>query len=64
MKTDAFFSDETEEYVIPSEPEPGQIVRIRFRVAKNEGDRVEFVEEGDRTATRMFLSGSDSYFDY
>jgi alpha-glucosidase len=64
MKTEAFFSDESENYISPSEPEPGQIVRILFRMAVNEEASVEFVEAGDGTCSKMFRTSSDRYFDY
>ena len=31
----ALFCDETEDYRIPPEPEEGQLVRLRFRTARN-----------------------------
>ena len=31
FKVDALFSDETENYVCPMEPKPGDTVKIRFR---------------------------------
>jgi len=64
MKTEAFFSDESENYVTPSEPDPGDIVRICFRTAKNDVRTVEFVDAEDGTNSCMLCGGSDTYFDY
>jgi len=64
MNTDAFFSDETQNYVIPSEPEPGQIVRILFRCAKNDADTVDLVEPEDKTVTHMLRTKCEGCFDY
>ena len=33
MNTEAIYSDETGQYVIPMEPKPGDTVTIRLRVA-------------------------------
>ena len=40
MNKNALFSDGTRSYVIPQEPEPGDIVKIRFRTAKDDVDEV------------------------
>ena len=44
----AFYSDETENYRSPSEPEPGDMVAIRFRTARNGADRVWYVSDDGR----------------
>ena len=43
MNTEAFFSDTSENYCIPAEPDPGQAVRVRFRASKEEHLNVDFV---------------------
>lgn len=58
----ALFSDTTEEYVIPFEPNPYQQIRIRFRTAKNNIDYVFFVCGGERQM--MLKESSDEVFDY
>ena len=40
---DALFSDETENYVSPMEPKPGDTVRIRIRTQKDNVDCVYFI---------------------
>lgn len=44
----ALFSDETENYVTPMEPEPGESVTIRFRSAKNNVDSVFLISGEER----------------
>ena len=44
----AFFADAQSEYVIPSEPMPYSIVRIRFRTKRDNVDSVFLVCRGDR----------------
>lgn len=48
FKPNALFSDETSEYVTPMEPEPGDVVTIRFRTAKDNVDAVFFISGADR----------------
>lgn len=40
MRRDALFSDCTEEFVSPCEPEVGELVKIKFRTSKNNVDTV------------------------
>jgi alpha-glucosidase len=58
----ALFSDTTEDYVIPAEPNPYSQVKIRFRGALHNIDRVFLVHNG--TKYLMFKESSDEYFDY
>ena len=44
----AVFSDETENYRTPAEPEPGDKVNIRIRTKKNNVDFVYLVYEEER----------------
>ncbi len=58
----ALFSDTTEDYVTPAEPNPFDKVTIRFRTAKNNVDRVFLVRDG-----KLFLmekTETDESFDY
>ncbi len=62
FRRDALFSDTTEDYVFPVEPEAGSQVTIRFRTYKNNIDRVFFVSQNEKCAMRK--TESDDYFDY
>ena len=46
FKPNALFSDETANYVTPMEPDPGDIVTIRFRTWKDNVDKVYLVKIG------------------
>lgn len=50
---DALFSDNSENYCIPMEPEPGERVHIRFRTLKNNVDEVFLVVKGSRIPMRV-----------
>ena len=58
----ALFSDTTEDYLIPSEPNPYSQVKIRFRSAKNNIDHVFFVCKGQKELMNKVFS--DELFDY
>ena len=58
----ALFSDTTEDYVSPSEPNPYSKIVIRFRAALNNIDRVFMVNKGVRHL--MTKESHDDYFDY
>ena len=58
----ALFSDTTENYISPAEPKSGEAVKIRFRTARNNVDRVFFVQKEEKTL--MSVAESDEYFDY
>lgn len=58
----ALFSDETEHYRTPFEPEAGDTVTIRFRTLKNNVDAVFFISGAMRT--KMELAESKDGFDY
>ncbi|PNV62420.1 alpha-glycosidase [Clostridium sp. chh4-2] len=60
----ALFCDETEDYRIPPEPEEGQLVRLRFRTARNDADRVCYIEPDNYIETEMIKYDSDEMFDY
>ena len=56
------FSDTTQNYVIPAQPASYDLVRIRFRTARNNADRVFFVHNGQKSL--MDKVESDAEFDY
>lgn len=58
----ALFSDTTENYISPAEPKSGESVKIRFRTARNNVDRVFLVQKEEKTL--MSVAESDAYFDY
>lgn len=59
----ALHSDETRQYRTPFEPEPGDLVTIRFRTMKNNVDAVYFISGSARTPMRVGMSkhGFDFY---
>lgn len=58
----ALFSDTTENYVTPSEPNPYSQVTIRFRSEINNIDHVFLVSQEEKKL--MIKESSDEYFDY
>lgn len=58
----ALFSDTTEDYITPAEPNPYAQITIRFRGAINNIDRVFLVNKGNKQL--MMRESSDDYFDY
>ena len=56
------FSDTTEDYVSPMEPEPNEEITLHFRTAKNNVDRVFFVTKGRKYM--MTKEETDECFDY
>ena len=58
----AFFSDTTENYLIPPQPELHERVTVRLRVRKGDAEICFLVTAGNHL--RMHLSSSDSCFDY
>lgn len=58
----ALFSDTTENYISPAEPDPFDKVTIKFRTAKNNVDRVLLVYRGERHM--MYKSETEGSFDY
>ncbi|MGI6069162.1 MAG: glycoside hydrolase family 13 protein [Blautia sp.] len=59
---DALFCDATENYRMPMEPDPGDMVTIRFRTLRNNVDEV-FLNHGSHRF-RMRLEKSSHGFDY
>ena len=58
----ALFSDTTENFISPAEPSAYDELTIRFRCARNNIDRVFFVNKGEKHI--MMKTESDEYFDY
>ena len=64
LNKEALFTDETEDYRIPAEPDAGNLVVIRFRTAKDEALEVFYIEGRDAKKNRMIKTDSDELFDY
>jgi alpha-glucosidase len=62
MHMGALFSDATEEYRIPAEPEPGQIVRLRLRTGRYNVDEAYLYVNNEEY--EMVKTDYDSQFDY
>lgn len=58
----ALFSDTTENFISPAEPNAYSEVTISFRTARDNVDKVFFINKGEKYL--MFKSESDEYFDY
>ncbi len=61
---DSLYSSGMEQYRSPSEPDPGDVITLRFRTKKGDVDAVyiHFVEANVRK--QMDFESSDQYFDY
>ena len=57
----AVFSDETPHYRFPAEPDSGDTVTIRIRVAKGSAERVVLLFESLTVGTTMNLKSSDDF---
>ena len=62
FRPSALFSDETDNYVTPMEPEIGETVTIRFRTKKDNVDAV-YLRYDDQSQIMVF-DKEDRYFDY
>lgn len=62
LNMDALYSDETENFISPMEPEPGETITIRFRTEKNNVDAVYYINGSSRLL--MTLEHSEEVFDY
>ena len=60
----AVFSDETPDYRVPAEPEPGDDVVIRLRTGRDSARRVMLLTIGQPAGLSMNFTGSDGEFDY
>ncbi len=54
----ALYSDESPQYQIPFEPNPGDTVKIRFRTLKNNVDAVYFISGSTVHRCRSVWSGT------
>lgn len=64
MNRAALFCDETIDYRIPAEPEPGDLVTMRFRTAKEDADHVYMVFYGKDEKIELRRAESRGRFDY
>lgn len=64
LNLDALFTDETESFRFPSEPEEGDEVVLLFRTAANNADSVNYIEAGSSSGFAMIKTDSDDMFDY
>ncbi|MFI3236516.1 MAG: glycoside hydrolase family 13 protein [Lachnospiraceae bacterium] len=62
LKRKALFTDTTEEYLIPNEPNPFETVKIRFRTARFNVDGVYVYVNGEKLV--MEFESNDETFDY
>lgn len=62
FNTDALFSDETENFVTPMEPKPGDRVKIRIRTQRDNVDVVYFISGA--TKQEMELESTQGRFDF
>ena len=62
FQQEALFSDETENYIIPMEPDPGETVTIRFRTAAYNVDQVYLISGPIREP--MAYECTEGLFDY
>lgn len=60
----ALFADETSDYRIPEEPDSGEWITLRFRTAKDDVERVSYIEEDKNIQAEMIKVSSDPLFDY
>ena len=60
----AIFSDETPLFRFPSEPDPGESVTVRLRVAKGSASRIIVLFDTLAVGSLMALARSDDFFDY
>ncbi len=60
----ALFTDETQDYRRPEEPDAGDRVALRFRTAKNNADSVYYIEEEKKLKARMIKVSSGECFDF
>lgn len=64
MERAALFCDATIDYRIPAEPDPGDMVTLRFRTARNDVDRVYLVLYGKEEKKRLRWAERRGRFDY
>lgn len=64
MERAALFCDETAGYRSPAEPDPGDVVTLRFRTALDDADHVYAVWLGKEEKTELEKTESSGRFDY
>lgn len=64
MEKAALFCDETAEYRCPEEPDPGDLVTLRFRTAKNNADHVSMIICGSGQRIELYKAESRGRFDF
>ena len=64
LNRQALFTDETQDYRRPEEPDTGDLVCLRFRTARDNADHVYYIEEETGTKAGMARVSSDELFDY
>ena len=64
LNKEALFTDETEDYRSPAEPDAGDVVVVRFRTAKDDAQEVFYIEGNNAKKTKMMKTESDELFDY
>ncbi len=62
LRREALYSDGTEEYIVPTEPQPGQTAKIRFRTSTNNAEMVYFCTMDVRI--EMCIIKKTDMFDY
>ena len=60
MEKAALFCDETVEYRCPEEPDPGDLVTLRFRTAKDNVDHVSVIVYGSGQRIRLYKAESQA----
>ncbi len=64
INRDALFTDETESFRFPAEPNEGDDVILLFRAAKDDVDLIYYIQEGKKEELVMEKTDSDELFDY
>ncbi|MEG0566063.1 MAG: glycoside hydrolase family 13 protein [Hungatella sp.] len=64
LNRQALFCDENEDFRMPTEPDEGETVLLRFRTARDDAERVYYIDESDAQRVAMKKSYSDGSFDY
>nr|WP_314461027.1 glycoside hydrolase family 13 protein [uncultured Clostridium sp.] len=64
LNKDALFTDETDSFRFPSEPEEGDEVVLLFRTAADNADLVSYIEAGSSSGSAMIKTDTDDLFDY
>mgnify|MGYP002508312678 CR=1 FL=1 len=64
INKDALFSDETSQYRIPMEVNPGDNVTVIFRTAKDNVDGVYLISKGNRLPMKKFATNPLALLSY